>query len=1530
MGATSSGGLGASLRGPTSASASAAAGAGGGGDAEGGEEKPAAAEDVARQRERGCVASLCPHATERLTAETCSPQKMSGWLRFVVVAGVSDELEEKRKEEHRAAVAATAAAAADAAKLVESRSSTPGEDFEVRRSMKRWAKLRSRCCSATNFEGAFEAEKAAREAERAAEDAKSPSSRVKVWKKSRTARTEVALLSPQLLAEVLDGAGAAAEAFWSNRDALASRWLGLLRNFAFPGVPPDVAWALAEVGERHQVAAGAAVVGEGEVVGHDDGSAKLVRSGDVAVIEEGEAIVEKLVFTGKGRVAQPLPIGRLSAGASIGDLCLLSGRVSPAATVRARSALTLLHFKSEGLMKVLERYPGLVACAKRRLREIATNIQPNLVPRPAALRLLPLFSDCGEEFFRELVFIAERRRLNCGDVVQREGDGSCGMNMVEFGMVRVERKGHPVETATIGRAFGQRLLIGLDKAVEETVRVATPMAMLLTIPREFFTDVLERYPLQRKRFQATGARLASKSCGVHSRIRELSIFHGCGRGFLDALEGMAEVRCAMPGDTMTVQGAIDQGSMFVINGGRTVVETDGKVVVELGVGAAFGERAMLGVVRCRTSTVRAVTPVMLTEIPRATFLAVLDQHPEENERFAELMTRVGVEVGCIQWPIFKGGSIHLFYLVNLHTERRITRAGSWTSRKGDALETNAAVLVMQGKIELYDDSGALLDTITDGDCFNEQVLLGYPPIKYNPVPETMCEVQILRKTVFDQIMSEVESARRDVTKELIITEMARHAQRRLGFGRCVWQVLQLSALFRGAPVSFLQAVHKHLEPRYYEEGSVICQEGEEGTQMFFLLSGGACIASDLGRLDLPTGSSFGEANALGIVDHYSTTVRATCLSSSLTLARDKLLGAMNEDYDAMRWLDRLLDAGARGRRLDLARSSFLVRAGAEFASVACRDLDDVVYAPSETIIAGGQACALGETPVFILISGGAVAEGEHGTKIGKLEPGDVIGEGGGLGLSMERSATVRAYDQGLVHCVRLHGFSVKAAVDACPQQYGALVSMFDQRRTAKAELQQQRRTWLEEVVTPMLRALAIFAEVPKEILVSAIMFCEATSHAPGELITRADAEVEGMMLLLDGEAMLESPNGDVVGRISRGASIDELAALSLVSTCHATVRAATACVVFAVPTRTLQEACALHYPSKASGDGETLELVARSALERMRKERRRQVVEGLPLCSLPLDLSAQDITVRGVALRADRLLLQPGDAWTLLPNTSPGGSHFGIVVRGRASLMIGEERVMTLLPGALVLEDLAADYEAFVQANTVVEAYRVRLSDFVLSTHRDPTARSWAGAFKHLGSQEWERTRARLENARGVTNCRVAPPSAIVGSLPWHLQSKIGFSATTSQETTPAMTPPQLWSPTAAAAAAPAARSPLPLTQERQARTQLELLRESPLLQQPQRRRLHHAAGNGKRRSGAAGLWSCFGKAKAASADLRVTLPPLGGLRRCQTVPAGLLASARDLASTGDAASRQEACQDARIRLLAMGPGPRSRVLCPG
>jgi len=1146
----------------------------------------------------------------------------------------------------------------------------------------------------------------------------------------------IGVFDPELIKEVLG----ADYQYKVNFERLVGLWVVILRSFVFPGVPPEVAWSIAEKSVRVDTGATDRLTVEGEVGEAAD---------SIIVIDHGEATVEKLVADDGKAICGVA--GDLGPGAIIGDVCFIGIKVPRAASVRAKTAMSSVRIPCREIINVMSLFPGMIACMKGRLRDTALLLQPSLPQRTDALATMRIFSKCGFDFVKEVAGSAERRLFHCGDVVIREGSTEGNLFVIEFGQCSVIKAGVGLlDMACIGTCIGERTFLGLSNSAGASICAATPLALILTISQTMFKNIVMRYPQEDHQIK-TGLAKGGNARG--GDVAKLKVLQHCGAQFISSVEGGIETRCYMPGQTICVQGAADAGSMFVVKGGRAAVEVKGKVVNEMGPGVAFGELAMLGLVRRRTSTVRAATLCFMFEIPRAAFLAALDQNPEEREHFERLAAKHSVSETSVTWPIFEGAEDRLLYQVNHFAERRIAPAGAWTSRKGEPLERCCAVMVMQGTIQLLNDAGEEIEEICEGHCFNEQMLIGLPNKLGNLVPKTTVEVQIMTMEAFEKIMEDFQDDKEWVQQN-VVEEIVRKAERKLGF-RQENDVLRFSALFRSVPDSFTSIVRKQLEARLYMPGEVITEEGKEGDCMYLLVDGKAYVdAGEDGKwFDLAPGACFGEALAFGVASRYPTTVRTSSLCSVRALPRKGLQDAMRENPEMpgikdLKLIFEALQKEKDHKLEDVVRGdSLLSKAGDEFVSMSCRYADDAFFAPGEEIVSRIEPCKLGLSPIYVLLSGQAEVENEFGIVLGSLTVGDICGEGGGLGISNFRNMTVRAWKGGLTYFARLHGMSIKTAVDAFPQRYKQLVATFEHRRMANLDFTQSRRLWLEKAVVPALAACPIFSNFPKEVLCNIAMPLVVTTYAAGEIIREAGESVDSMLVLVEGKIEASTKAG-IVGRLSDGATVGEVSVLGLFAVCMVNLRALRQCHVLSIPSLLIRDV--LKRPGAES---------ARKCYTQITERRHEQVAGGLPFSSLSLDISHDDIAARIIALHAERMDLAPGGSWLPRSDSGPNGPHFTIIVKGRASIVLGGRfengpPVMNLLPSSLLPEGLTSKYGARVEAVTHLEAYRVRMCDFLLAEHTAPLSTRWIGQFKKMYTAAKDHMDTRLGSARGVADSK--------------------------------------------------------------------------------------------------------------------------------------------------------------------------------
>jgi CRP-like cAMP-binding protein len=105
---------------------------------------------------------------------------------------------------------------------------------------------------------------------------------------------------------------------------------------------------------------------------------------------------------------------------------------------------------------------------------------------PDRLQGVPWFAACTEEQLSEMARIAERLRIQAGEVILREGRLGRELFVVLEGTATVTREGHVVNILHAGDHFGELAAI---EAVPRsaTVSATTDLEVLIVGPREFET-----------------------------------------------------------------------------------------------------------------------------------------------------------------------------------------------------------------------------------------------------------------------------------------------------------------------------------------------------------------------------------------------------------------------------------------------------------------------------------------------------------------------------------------------------------------------------------------------------------------------------------------------------------------------------------------------------------------------------------------------------------------------------------------------------------------------------------------------------------------------------------------------------------------------------------------------------------------------------------------------------------------------------------------------------------------------------------
>jgi len=148
----------------------------------------------------------------------------------------------------------------------------------------------------------------------------------------------------------------------------------------------------------------------------------------------------------------------------------------------------------------------------------------------------------------------------------------------------------------------------------------------------------------------------------------------------------------------------------------------------------------------------------------------------------------------------------------------------------------------------------------------------------------------------------------------------------------------------------------------------------------------------------------------------------------------------------------------------------------EFVALLSEGLEPVFYAPGDVIFKYGDQCVFGESPCYMLLAGQVDIESKLGIRLGSVRPVEVFGESAVPGILGKRTATVIAWEVGLVYCARITGQAMAKAFETFPHEQDRLLQLAQSRAASNAEVEEKRREWLKDVAIPALLDQPIFEQ----------------------------------------------------------------------------------------------------------------------------------------------------------------------------------------------------------------------------------------------------------------------------------------------------------------------------------------------------------------------------------------------------------------------------------------------------------------------
>jgi len=398
--------------------------------------------------------------------------------------------------------------------------------------------------------------------------------------------------------------------------------------------------------------------------------------------------------------------------------------------------------------------------------------------------------------------------------------------------------------------------------------------------------------------------------------------------------------------------------------------------------------------------------------------------------------------------------------------------------------------------------------------------------------------------------------------------------------------------------------------------------------------------------------------------------------------------------------------------------------------------------------------ASSESPLYVVLAGRVQIEGASGAVLRYAGPGEVLGAAACFGLEDPGQEIMKATRGRPAFCAKVPGQVVAAVLHAPPEEMVRLQVATSAQLAADDSAAGERCKWVAEVAVPALGKTPLLDGCPQEFLQHIAGPLSEVAFSEGDILASCGDAADSMLIILEGMLALESKSGVKIGCLGPGGIVGEPEVLGLIE--HRTVTAAAMS-----PGRLIRVSAEDLGRALAEPSAEPLQ----EGFKQLVAGRRKQVTANQPLSSLLTlrpNALVEDVAAHLLALRAERLPLEPGVRWQPSSDADPCGPRISIVVRGRVSMEVSDDRAedLPVKPGSVIPEGLPASYGACFRAvSSDCEVYRIRSFDLLAAAHTPAQAPDWFYQLKILMSEARNWLISRLQNAKNLAMSRVPHPT---------------------------------------------------------------------------------------------------------------------------------------------------------------------------